>query len=439
MKGLSLFQVVLYVVFGFAALIGLFVFATHSNQSSSGPAAVGKVVIWGTLPKAGVKDALAAAVKIDPDLKDVSYVQKDTATFSTGLAAAIATGNGPDLVLASQEELASLMPFITPVPASTLPEKTFDGAFTTGARIFAAPGKAGYYGVPFLIDPLVLYANTPLLASAGVAKPPATWDALTGLVPAVSGLTPARQITRALIALGTYDNVHDARGILSALFLQLGVPLVTYDGTMFSVDLSGGGGSGTPPGQSVVRFYTQFADPSKVSYTWNTALPDSQQAFTAGTLALYIGYVSEASLVRAANPNITVSVSPLPQPSTQLAAGVKTAYGRIYAFMIPRGSGNASGAYHAAAALAGSAEQAAAAAATGLAPATLTALSAAPADPTSAVAYAEALYTRGWLSPTPAETDQTFSTMINNVISGKQNLATALATGGAALGAQLQK
>jgi hypothetical protein len=52
-----------------------------------------------------------------------------------------------------------------------------------------------------------------------------------------------------------------------------------------------------------------------------------------------------------------------------------------------------------------SAPQATAAANTGLAPATLGQLAAPPADPAAAVAYAEALYAHGWLSPLPADTD----------------------------------
>lgn len=432
---ISLFQGILFGVFGLAALIGLFVFATYTGKNSSNDT-VGTVVLWGTLPSDAMQATLTALVQTNTALRSVSYVQKNAATLPTDLTAAIATGNAPDAILASQEELQPLARFITPIPLATLSASAFTNAFVGEGGIFSA-GSAGYYGVPFLVDPLVLFSNRSILSSSGIARPPATWEALVGLVPTIATLTPSRQITRGLIALGTYGNVHNARGILSALFLQQGVPLSSYavSGNL-AADLGVSTASGIAPGPAVLGFYTQFADPSKVSYTWNASLPDSQQAFLAGDLALYLGFASEARYLRAANPNLDFAVSPLPQPAT---AQLKSAYGLVYAFMFPRGAKNTAGAYQAAVLLVNPTEQIAAASATGLAPATLSELAQAPSDPIAAVAYAEALYTRGWLSPAPAATDSVFSGMITNVISGRSTLETALSSAEQSLTALLQQ
>jgi maltose-binding protein MalE len=431
---ISLFQGILYGVFGLAALIGLFVFATYTNRNSTSTT-VGPVVIWGTLPKAGIQATLTAAAQSDTTLKSVSYVEKNPATLSNDLATAIATGVAPDLILASQEELLALSKFITPIPLATLSASTFTNTFIEGSGVFAAPG--GYWGIPFLVDPLVLFSNRSILSSNGIARPPSTWEALTGLVPGVATLTPSRQITRGLIALGTYDNIHNARGILSTLFLQTGVPISSFSANgNLTANLGQTSSSGVPSGKAVLGFYTQFADPSKVSYTWNASLPDSEQMFLTGDLALYLGYASEANFLRAANPNLNFNVTPVPQPAT---ATVKSVYGLVYAFMIPRGAKNPTGAYAAAALLTNSAAQITAAAQTGLAPTTLNQLASAPADPVAAVAYAEALYARGWLSPSAENTDQVFSGMIGNVISGRSSLDTALVSAEQSLSALLQQ
>jgi maltose-binding protein MalE len=339
-------------------------------------------------------------------------------------------------VLASQEELQPLAQLITPISPATLPASVFATTFVAEGNLFTAPGGAGYYGIPFMVDPLVLFSNRAILASDGIAKPPATWEALTGLVPNVATLTSTKQITRGLIALGTYDNVHNARAILSSLFLQTGVPVSVYGSGGLSADLTGGTANNSTPGKSVLNFYTQFADPSKVSYTWNGSLADSQQAFQNGDIALYLGFASEANHFRAANPNLNFAVSPLPQPAT---ASLKSVYGLVYAFMIPRGAKNAAGGYQAAAILTGSALQAALAPLVGLAPATLTPLASVPADPLAAVTYAEALYATGWLSPAPADTDAVFSSMITGVITGRLTPDSALASGESALTSLLQK
>ena len=432
---ITLFKGILFGVFGLAALIGLFVFATHTGTKGSGTT-TGTVVIWGTLPGDAMQAALTAITKEDQAFKEVSYVQKDPLTLPGDLAAAIATGSAPDLVLASQENLLALRRFIVPIPSQTLSPATFTNTFIGEGRLFAAAD--GYYGLPFLVDPLVLFSNRIILSSDGIAKPPATWEALTGLVPNVAKLTPARQITRGLIALGAYDNVRNARGILSSLFLQTGVPLSSRSasGTLSASLGENAANNGVSSGEAVLGFYTQFADPSKISYTWNASLPDSQQAFLAGDLALYIGYASEARFLKAANPNLDFGIAPLPQPAT---ARTKSVYGLAYALMIPAGAKNASGAYQIAALLTNSAKQVAAASATGLAPTVLNELASAPADPAAAVAYAEALYANGWLSPAPADTDRIFSGMIGSVIQGRSTLAVALASAERALSALLQK
>jgi ABC-type glycerol-3-phosphate transport system substrate-binding protein len=430
---ISLFQGILLGIFGLGALIGLFVFATHTVNTGN---TAGPVVIWGELSAEGMRAVLETVAKDDPAFKNVSYIEKNPATLSSDLSAAIATGNAPDMVLSSHEGLYRLVKFITPIPLSTLPLRTFENTFIESGNVFAVPNGGGYYGVPFLVDPLALFSNRSILASSGIAQPPATWEALTGLVPRVALLTPSRQITRGLIALGTYDNIRNARGILSSLFLQTGIRLSSYSANgALSVNLSNAGSS-VRPGQAVLGFYTQFADPSKVSYTWNASLPDSRQAFLAGDSALYIGYVSEARFLKAANPNLSFAVASLPQPAT--AAG-KRVHGLIYAFMIPRGAKNAAGAYQVASLLTSQFAQASAAASTGLAPAALAELASVPADPTAAIAYAEALYASVWLSPAPADTDAVFSAMIGNVISGRSTPETALANAERSLSQLLQQ
>ncbi|MFA7302184.1 MAG: extracellular solute-binding protein [Candidatus Paceibacterota bacterium] len=433
---ISLFQGILIGIFGAGALVGLFVFATYSGGGAAEDS-VGSVLVWGTLPKGQIDSALTEVTTLDSSMKSVKYVQKSADTLATDLSAAIATDQAPDLVLASHEQLYSMARFIEVIPESTLSQRTFTDSFIKGGSLFAEPNGRGYYGLPFLVDPLVLYWNNDILASSGIARPPATWDALTGLVPKIAELTPTRQITRGLIALGTYDNVRNARAILSAIFLQSNVPMINYSATgLARANLGEEAVTGTPPGQAVLSFYTQFADPSKVSYTWNASLPDSQKAFQTGDLALYVGYASEARTLAAANPNLSFNVAPLPQPAT---ATIKATYGLVYAFMIPRGAKNPSGAYVAAATLSSSAEQTIAARATGLAPATRNALAALPSDPFAAVAYSSALYTEGWLSPLASGTDQVFSTMIGSVVSGRSESAAALSKAAGALSLLLQQ
>ena len=437
-KNLSVFQAVFYGTLIVIAGIGLYVFATYTSKGGANE--IGSVTIWGTLPSEQMRGALIEGAKLDDALENVTYVEKEPATLAIDLSAAIATGRAPDLIIASQEQLFSLEPFSTVIPLSTLSARDFSDAFTQGGAVYASGDGKGYWGIPLLIDPLMLFYNRSLLSSSGVVAPPSTWEALTGLVPTVSTYTATKQITRGLIALGTYDNVHNARGILSALFLQTSVPVsVTSVGgdVRPSLGRSSTATSVGAPGEAVVRFYTQFADPGKVSYTWNASLLGSQQMFGQGDLALYLGYASEARFFKEFSPNLAFDVAPVPQPATAVG---KTTYGLIYAGIVPRGAKNASGGYKAAVILAGTKEQAVLASATGMAPATLAALAAPTvADPVASVAATSALYARGWISPAPASVDQIFSAMISDVVTGRSDINAALVTAERSLGAALER
>ncbi len=411
-------------VFGIAGIIGLFVFASYRGDGSSEQLGVGAVTVWGILPASQIDNALSSARQINRELEQVKYIARNPDTFSNDLATAIATGNAPDAVLISQEHLLSVQKFLTPISNTALPASTFSDTFTIASTRYQL--SSGTYGIPILIDPLVLFENRTLLSSSGIAKPPATWEALTGMVPRLTTLSSSGKLKRQLIALGTYDNIQNARGILSAIFLQTGVPISVLGINGYTASLGGVGTSG----QAVVRFYTQFADPSKISYTWDASLPNSRQAFLSGDLALYIGYASEARYLRQANPNLNFSAVALPQPQTSVN---KKTYGLIYALGIPRGSKNPSGAFQVGALLTSTAQQLALSANTGIAPATRDALGSVSDDPTLSVSYGSALYADAWLSPPPSSTDQVFSVMIKNVTSGRLSLSSAISTAERAL------
>lgn len=419
----SLFQGILLGFFVLSAIIGVFVFAGYQGGESENE--VGPVVIWGSLPSAAVNAALTVAQQQDDGLKNVSYLSKNPNTLRTELVGAIAQGIGPDLILMSHEDLHALLKLIDPIPVTMLPERTFKDTFAGGSEIFLAKDGSGAYGLPFLIDPLVLFFNRAILSSSGVALPPATWEAMTGLVSPVTSKTSTGNITgninRGLIALGSYSNVHNARGILSALFLQAGVPITSVSANgVRQADL----GVASSKGQAVLRFYMQFADPAKLSYTWNASLPNSRSFFLSGDLALYLGYASEVQYLRDANPNLDFDASTLPQLA---ASANKTTYGLVYAFSIPRGSKNPVGAYKAAVALTSPIPEQAVAITLNTAPAIRALLASPPPDPHLAIAYSSALYTKTWLSPLAPDTDAAFSSMIVNVTSNRLSLETALA------------
>lgn len=425
------FQIVVLAVFGLAALGGLALFASYGGLAG-GSKSVGTVIIWGTLPAASVNGALETLRTQHKEYGNVSYAARPAATFERDLADALASGTGPDLIVITQEDLLSEQNKLSVIPFSAIPQRTYLSTYVPVSELFLA--DKGTYGIPFAVDPLVLYYNRTIFSSAGIANPPSTWEAVTGLAPRLT-VKPGGQIQQSAIALGGYGNIPDARAIVSLFLLQAGNPVtqVTVSGPHAALS-SGADTLGATPAQSAVSYYAQFADAAKTVYSWNNSLPPAPQAFISGNLALYVGFASEEPYFAAANPNLDFDMAPVPQPGT---ASARVTYAKVYAFAVPKASKNATGAFRAAAALASPAEAVKISSSLRMAPALRDALVPSQSDRFQPVYFPEALVAKAWLSPAPEATDRIFAAMIGSINTGLAQVQDALASADQALNAAL--
>lgn len=424
------FQLIVLAVFGIGALVGLIVFSTM--KGTGGASDTGPVHIWGLLPEDAVATALAEMTVTDKTLANVTYVEKQKSTFGSELAQAIAEGAGPDLVIITQEELLSERAKLTSIPFETIPERTYIDTYVPLAELFLT--DTGTYGMPIAVDPLVMYYNRATLTSVGVATPPSSWEGVNGLAQSVSEVTPTGAITKSTISLGDYANIQNARAILSAIFLQAGIPVTEVSQGRTGASLTGRGESGLSIASAAVSFYTQFADPAKTVYSWNRAMQNSRTLFLAGDLLFYPGFASERAFLSNANPNLDFDMARLPQPSTST---VRTTYGLVYVAAIPRASANPSGALTTAFMLSSPSSGALLATLSGMAPASRGMLTPSAQDKYAGVFYDEALRARGWLSPSASVVDGIFAGMIGNVTSGRQSIPESLQSAHESLDAAL--
>lgn len=405
------------------ALGGLYVFTTFTGFGAK-KEQIGTVFIWGTLPQSAIDagiDALTAAG--DNRYAAVSYEEHPAGSFDTDLANAIAAGSGPDLILISQEDLVSERTKIQLIPFTTIPQRTFVAAYLPLFELFLT--EEGTYGVPLVLDPLVMYYNRGLLASAGVPTPPTTWEAISGLALQMTRRDDRGTVTRSLIPLGEYANISNARAILSLLLMQSGASITeqTQVGVASTLISGGDPAFGSTPAQSAVSFYAQFANPAKTVYTWNRALPQSRQSFLSGDLVLYPGFASEQLYLSQANPNLDFDMARMPQPATNAS---RVGYGAGYAFAIPKAAANPQGAVTVALGLTSAEPMLVIANALSMAPARRDLLVASTDNLYTAIFYQEALIAQGWLSPAPYITDAIFSAMISDIITGRLDVELAV-------------
>ncbi len=408
-------------IFILLALGAGFIFATYS---SSGRNVVGTVVVWGSIPKSAFDTLIGGLGQGNSNYNNVSYQEIPADQIMPQLVQAIASGKSPDLVMLPGEDLVGNFAKLQEIPYSTLSRRDFQNAFIQAGENFLGPN--GSYGLPFTVDPLVMYWNRTLFSEAGIGNPPTYWDELASMTPQLTKASKNGTLTQSAVAFGGWANVTHAKEILLSLFSQLGNPVIVANanGGYQSVLSSGNGGT-TVPADSALTFYTDFSNPAKPNYSWNSSEPNSHDAFIGGELAVYFGFASELASIRAANPNLNFDVAPLPQ----IRGGGAGAYAEITALSIPRGAANPSGALAVAEALTSQAPQAALSGILGTPSVRRDVSPTNGADPYAIVFRNASLTAFSFLDPDPSASDSIFQRMVENVTSGR--LPVSQATTGA--------
>ncbi len=419
-KRISTFQIILLCVFGALGVAGILIFAL-ATASGSG-SGVAPVTLWGTFDANAVKEVLRTAAEQDTRLAQVTYIQKDPATYEQYLANALASGNGPDLFIMPGDETIYDQAKTYPISYSSIPQSQFESTFVGAGNVYLTSN--GVVALPLLVDPLVLYWNQSMFATAGIAQQPLYWNQIPVMAQTLTKRDNAGTLQQEAIALGTYQNISGAKDIVSMLTEQAGGQIVSVNGAgQYEPALAQGGGA-SQAALGALSFYTEFANPSQSDYSWNDAQPDAVQAFAGGNLAMYVGYASEDPQIVAANPNLDFLASPIPQiNSTSKAVDA----GHIYGVAVSRQSPNLQSALTVASLLVSASVDEALSQALALAPARRDAIQ----SSTSTAGFTQlfgkmALITETWADPDPAQTGQIFQAMIDDTDSGAMSASDAI-------------
>lgn len=428
-KDLNIFQVVTIVAFLVIGIIGIALFATgKSGVGSSGY----KSTVWGVLPKANI-DAGLEPFSIKGQDPSFTYVEFQEDGFEQAILKAVAEGVGPDAIIFPDYMYYNQINKLLTIPNETVTAEVYKNTYLDIAQNFTVQG--GIKAFPLLIDPLVMYYNIDLLKSESILIPPKDWVEFSNISEKIVRRQDNGIIDRAYTALGEYDNIAYAKSILFAMLAQVGVKLSFYDEgisaytsglTKNQRQVSGDQQTSSRLSRDVLIYYTEFANPTKSSYTWNKSFSSSRDAFLAGDLAIYFGPGSEVEYMKTRNPNLNFAIAPIPQAYQEK----KVTKGKVYSlgFLVTSKNANATyqdvmrffNTYELNESLVNS---------IGLASARRDVLlnsKLAKTNPDIAVINSSAIYAETWLDPNADTTDQIFSKMINSVVSGTQNISDAI-------------
>jgi multiple sugar transport system substrate-binding protein len=171
------------------------------------------------------------------------------------------------------------------------------------------------YGLPLYVDTLALYYNRDLLNNAGIATIPKYWN--SEFQQNVKKLTKHDNrygIIQSGVSLGGSNNIDRYSDILSLLMMQNGAIMLNDSNqvTFNSIPPSFKNDEYNP-GLEALRFYTDFANPTKEVYSWNEELNSSMEMFISGNLAFTFNYSYSLQDIENRAPKLNFAVAKMPQ------------------------------------------------------------------------------------------------------------------------------
>ncbi|MEK7662370.1 MAG: extracellular solute-binding protein [Patescibacteria group bacterium] len=420
------FQLIVLVVFGFLAAASIFVFSGIIPIFKSSDKISGEVVIWGTIPQTKILKLIEEVGRQNSGLQ-IFYVEKSEANFDKDFIEALAAGKGPDAFFFSQDFAFKYADKLFVIPYSSLSERDFRNTYVDEAELFLS--KNGVLGLPIYVDPMVMYWNRSIFSSSGISKPPSYWDEFAAMVPRIVKRDKSGNITSSAVALGEWKNISHAKDILATLIIQAGAGIVErasgYGEEKAKVSILTTQNVSVRPADSALRFFTEFSDAVKPTYSWNKSLSNSTDSFVAERLGLYFGYASEFLPMRSKNPHLNFDVVSMPQAR---GSATKTNFGMVYSIGVTRAAKNPEAAFFAATKISAPQFSGKLAENLFLAPARRDLLAVKNENSYLQFFNESALTARAWLDPMPELTDAIFKEMIESVVSGSARVSEAVMT-----------
>lgn len=261
------------------------------------------------------------------------------------LVEALAEDRGPDIISIDNRslgkyasKLASLPPSVqdttvrvqegqfskqTIVSSKTLPTVTLDQLDREYVPVVKQDVVRGgrIYGLPMSMDTMAIYYNKDLLDRAGIAEPPKTWEDFQEAVRKLTKFDRSGKIVQSGAALGAARNVPWNDDIIYALFKQSAISFVDRNGrAVFNAARQNT--NDETSAMQVMNFYTDFANPTRDTYSWDENMPGALDSFVTGKVAFFFGYQFHNQTIKARAPQLNYAIIPLLQLNPDSRANV---------------------------------------------------------------------------------------------------------------------
>jgi ABC-type glycerol-3-phosphate transport system substrate-binding protein len=307
--------------------------------------------VWAVVDDVDVYQKIFSDYRALHPYVSINYRRLRLEEYENELLNAMAEDRGPDIFLIHNTWVTKYLPKVEPMPASTkvavqqvtgtLKKETIY-VLETQPSITLRKYKNDYpdavkrdtvrtvdvstvadkrelaeriVAVPMSVDTLGMFANKDLLNAAGVSVIPNNWADFQTAVGKLTKQDSQGNIVQSGAALGSAYNVERAPDIIAALMMQNGAEMSDAVGqpTFQLLPMALRDVREQPPSFQAVGFYTDFANPAKEVYSWNSRMPNSLEAFIQGRTAFFFGYSYHLPVIRAQAPKLNLGVANLPQ------------------------------------------------------------------------------------------------------------------------------
>ncbi len=294
--------------------------------------------MWTVYDDTAALNSLIAKYRADHPYISITVRQLRADEMYPRLVEALAEDKGPDIVSVRNRSIRGMRTKLAPMPDTVRDATVQEVKATIGTNTVITPvvrkmlnplqldreyvqavkndvvvdGKI--YGLPLSLDTMALFYNKDLLDRAGIPVPPKNWDEFQAAVKKLTKYDKkANTIIQSGTALGTGNNVTGSDDLLYVLFKQSGLDFVARDGRPVFNFISRDQEAGETPSMGVMNFYTDYANPNRDTYTWNSTLGSSLDRFVDGSLAFFFGYSYHVPVVKSRAPQLNLGILPLLQ------------------------------------------------------------------------------------------------------------------------------
>lgn len=295
-------------------------------------------------------EALDAVIKKYTQLRPhitVKVKQFRADEIYTKLVEALSIDKGPDIISVNNRDLGAYLNKLNPMPASIkdttvvyekgqLETKT---SITSRQRQLVTMDQLGkdyvqavkkdvvrngkIYGLPLSFDVMALYYNKDILDRAGIPVAPKTWIEFQEQVKKLTKFDKASgKISLAGAAIGSGENVVGSSDILYVLFEQSDLPFVNSSGKAVFNQRTQSTSNELSSQEFVVNFYTDFANPTRDTYSWNETMPNALDSFVNGSAAFFFGYSYHRPVIKQRAPQMNFEVVPMLQLNPEAPVNV---------------------------------------------------------------------------------------------------------------------